>query len=142
MSNISGIGSSSLSVGLNNSLASVPTSQTSGPFSNLNLTSSQQQQIGQILQNAQSQGLTQAQVQTQINAILTPAQQQQLQKDLQSHHHHHRGGSGASPSSSSSQTDAFGIPTSISSGSSIGTQAIGNIAASYALQNQPQDTDL
>jgi Spy/CpxP family protein refolding chaperone len=60
-----------------------PFSDPNGPFANLNLTSSQQSQIQQILQSAQSQGLSLDQVNSQINAILTPTQQTAFASDLQ-----------------------------------------------------------
>ena len=44
-------------------------------FANLNLTEQQRTQIRSIFQNAKAQGLTRSQVQDQIKAILTPAQQ-------------------------------------------------------------------
>ena len=52
------------------------------PFANLDLTEDQRKQIRQILQTAQSQGTSQSNVQTQIDAVLTPEQQQLLQADL------------------------------------------------------------
>jgi Spy/CpxP family protein refolding chaperone len=59
------------------------TSSTSlRPFANLNLTEDQRKQIRSIFQTAKSQGLSQTQVQQEINAILTPAQQTTLQSDI------------------------------------------------------------
>lgn len=60
-----------------------PFSDPNGPFANLNLTSDQQSQISQILQDAKSQGLTFDQINTKINAILTTAQQTTFASDLQ-----------------------------------------------------------
>jgi Spy/CpxP family protein refolding chaperone len=54
----------------------------SDPFANLNLTSAQQSQIEQIFTSAKTNGTSQTGVQSQINAILTPTQQQQLQSNL------------------------------------------------------------
>ena len=75
------------------------------PFANLDLSEDQRTQIRQIMSDARSQGLSESQVQTQINAVLTPQQQQTLQQDVQTaqssgsgHHHHHSHGSGG-PSS-------------------------------------------
>jgi Spy/CpxP family protein refolding chaperone len=65
-----------------------------GPFANLDLTADQQKQIASILSDAQSKNLSPSQVQSQINAVLTPTQQQQLQTDvqaLQARHHHGAG---------------------------------------------------
>ena len=61
-----------------------PFNDPNGPFANLNLTSSQQSQIQQILQNAGSQGLSPDQVNDQINAVLTASQQTTFAGDLQS----------------------------------------------------------
>jgi signal transduction histidine kinase len=146
MSGISGI-SGSLFTSANNALVTTPnattpnptTTQTANAFANLNLTQSQQTQIQQILQNAQTQGLSPQQVQTQINAVLTPTQQLALQKDLQSRHHHHHGGGGSSSTSSSNDdTDEFGIPTTLASASTNSASTISTIAASYAVQSQLQ----
>ena len=52
-------------------------------LSNLNLSSSQQSQINTILQNASSDGLSQSDVLTQIETVLTPAQQSALLQDVQ-----------------------------------------------------------
>jgi Spy/CpxP family protein refolding chaperone len=49
------------------------------PFANLDLSESQRTQIRTILKNAQSQGLAPDAVQSQIAAVLTAAQQAQLQ---------------------------------------------------------------
>jgi Spy/CpxP family protein refolding chaperone len=67
------------------------TSQTGGststslrPFADLNLTEDQRKQIRSIFKTAASQGLSQSEIQQEINAILTPAQQTTLQGDLAS----------------------------------------------------------
>jgi Spy/CpxP family protein refolding chaperone len=97
--------------GVNNSLGTAQQGDGSSsmrPFANLNLTSDQRSEIRSILSNAKSQGTSEAQVQTQINAVLTPQQQQTLQTDQQQgqgtqaghHHHHHHGGGGSSSTSS------------------------------------------
>jgi Spy/CpxP family protein refolding chaperone len=81
------------------------------PFANLDLTAGQRTQIRSILSNAKSQGTSESQVQSQINAVLTPQQQQTLQTDLQQgqgsqagHHHHHHGGSSSASTSTGSST--------------------------------------
>lgn len=77
-----------------------------GPFANLNLTADQQQQIASIFSSAQSQNLSPSQVQDQIDSVLTPQQQQQLQTDLQqAHGHHHHGGGHGGNDSLASQLD-------------------------------------
>lgn len=53
------------------------------PFSNLNLTEDQRTKIRSILQTAKSQGTSQSDVQSQVNAVLSPSQQQTLQSNLQ-----------------------------------------------------------
>ena len=64
------------------------TSQTGGtsnslrPFANLNLTEDQRTQIRSIFKTAKTDGSTQAQIQQQIFAILTPTQQTTLQSDI------------------------------------------------------------
>lgn len=141
VSGISGIGSSYL-VNATNTSATIASSQQAGLLGSLNLTQSQQQQIGQILQNAQNQGLSPIQVQNQIYNVLTPAQQQQLQNEVgKQRHHHHHGGSGGASAIANDDSDAFGIPTSITSGTSSGTQAIGDIAASFWAQSQQQNAN-
>ena len=107
------------------------------PFANLDLSEQQRTQIRSIFQSAQSGGLSQSQVQDQINAVLTPAQQQTLQSDVQTaqgatpgHHHHHHHGAGGSSSASSGQTTSAGTSTAASSSS-----ASGGLTES-AIQNQ------
>jgi hypothetical protein len=107
-------------------------------FANLNLTQAQQQQIGQILQNAKNGNLSSTQLQSQIDSVLNPQQLAQLKSELHHHHHHHASQSSSSSSSSTSGTtsdeDAFGvtIPTSASPG----TQSIGDAAATFWAQSQ------
>jgi hypothetical protein len=71
-----------------------------GPFANLNLSSQQQQQIAQIFnQSSSGNGQSWGQLLNQVNAILTPQQQQTLQGDVKSlrggHHQHDAGSSDA-----------------------------------------------
>lgn len=90
------------------------------PFANLDLSSQQRTQIRQILGNAKSQGLSQSQVQSQIDGVLTPQQQQTMQTDLQQsqgsstsghhHHHGHHGGGQSSAASASSDTTTTTTP--------------------------------
>ena len=81
-----------------------------GPFANLNLTPQQQQQIQSILsQNASGKKLTPRELMGQVEALLTPQQQQLMRNDLQtlrSHHHHHGHGHahGSTDSTSLSNT--------------------------------------
>jgi Spy/CpxP family protein refolding chaperone len=66
-------GSSSQTGGTSNSLR---------PFANLDLTEDQRTQIRSIFKTAKTDGSTQAQIQQQIFAILTPTQQTTLQNDI------------------------------------------------------------
>ncbi|HZZ00018.1 MAG TPA: hypothetical protein VFE36_10620 [Candidatus Baltobacteraceae bacterium] len=75
------------------------------------------------------------------NLNLTPAQQSQLQQDLQGRHHHHHHGGGGSSSIGSDGTEAFGIPSSISAGSSTATHSISDVAAAFSLQAQLQSNN-
>ena len=61
-----------------------PFTDANGPFANLDLTSSQQSQVSQILSDAQSEGLTFSQVNSQISSILTTTQQTSFESDLAS----------------------------------------------------------
>jgi Spy/CpxP family protein refolding chaperone len=103
--------------GVNDPLAAAQQNGSAGTslrtFANLDLTADQRTQIRTILNNAKSQGTSEAQVQSQIAGVLTPQQQQTLQADQQQgqgssagHHHHHHGGqsSGASSTTSSTST--------------------------------------
>ena len=53
-------------------------SASTNPLAGLNLSSTQQRQIGQILQSAQTNGTSPADVIKQIDSVLTTSQQQQL----------------------------------------------------------------
>lgn len=105
--------------GVNDPLAAAQQNGSAGTslrtFANLDLTADQRTQIRTILNNAKSQGTSEAQVQSQIAGVLTPQQQQTLQADQQQgqgssagHHHHHHGGqsSGASSTTSSTSTSS------------------------------------
>jgi Spy/CpxP family protein refolding chaperone len=81
-----------------------PFADPNGPFANLDLTAAQQQQIAQIFSQGSGQssgsggqsGQSLSQLLGQVNALLTPQQQQTLQSDLKSlrqEHHHHSGDS-------------------------------------------------
>jgi hypothetical protein len=132
--NISGVSSLSQWLGVSN--ANAPATQANvspqddGPFASLNLSAQQQQQITQILQGAQSQGLPLSQVRSQINAVLTPQQQAQLQQQ-QGHHRHHHGNT-TTTASPVTNTDEFGIPNNTSA--TPGLSAIADLAASFQFQ--------
>ncbi len=111
-------GIQSVSVSASTSYASVGTqSQSLQQFSNLNLTEAQRTQLRSIFTAAKQNGTSQTNVQSQVSAVLTPAQQQTLTGDLKAgggHHHHHGGGSSSSQSSattSGSSTSATSSAT-------------------------------
>lgn len=85
-----------------------PFADPNGPFANLNLTSQQQQQIAQIFsQSASGNRQSWNQILSQVNAILTPQQQQTLQSDvktLRANHQHQKDGS-SNASNSLSELD-------------------------------------
>ncbi len=60
-----------------------PFSDPNGPFANLNLSSSQQSQIQQIISSGQQSGESLSQINAQISAVLTPTQQTAFATDLQ-----------------------------------------------------------
>jgi Spy/CpxP family protein refolding chaperone len=134
---------------INSSQAPLPlgaaTSQQQTLFANLNLTSTQASQIQQIINTAQSQGLSESKVQSNINALLTPAQQATLASNLasagtpHSHHSHQRAGKASDAVSAAGDTDEFGIPTRLPSNGS--TNAIGNIASAFAARSQLASSD-
>ncbi len=109
------------------------TSASLRPFANLDLTEDQRSKLRSIFQTAKSQGTSQADVQSQISAVLTPAQQATLQSDVQNaqgarsgHHHHHGGGgrSGSSSDSSSAATSAAAAPTDALGAPLAGTDSV------------------
>jgi Spy/CpxP family protein refolding chaperone len=114
-----------------------PFADPNGPFANLNLTASQQSQIAQILQSAPSQGLTFDQVNSQISAILTTAQQTTFQSDLKNLPPPPQGGRppgpppGPPPGSNSSSSSS-----STSTSSSSTTDALDNLTLTTTQQSQ------
>jgi hypothetical protein len=122
-------------------------SSLTGPFSNLNLTAQEQTDIQSILQTAQSGTLSFAQLASKIDGVLTPAQQQTFQSDLQTaqatgqHHHHHYHGSGArSTTAIDSGTDAFGVSSTDDSSSTdaAASSLFSDLAAQIGIQTQLQ----
>jgi Spy/CpxP family protein refolding chaperone len=114
-------GIQSVSVSASQSYASVGTQsqQSLQPFSNLNLTEAQRTQLRSIFTAAKQNGTSQADVQSQVNAVLTPAQQQTFASDLKAgggHHHHHH-----SESSSSSQPSASTVGSTSATSSTSAT---------------------
>jgi hypothetical protein len=119
---MSGIQSVSVSAAQTYVTVSPQNQQSLQPFSNLDLTEAQRAQLRTIFSAAKQDGTSQADVQKQINAILSPAQQQTLAGDLKargahSGHHHHD--SNASAVTSSGTADPTEPATSASPDSSI-----------------------
>jgi Spy/CpxP family protein refolding chaperone len=98
-----------------------PFNDPDGPFANLNLTSSQQSQIQQILQAAQSEGLSLDQVNDAIDGVLTSSQQSTFASDLQNL----PGANAQSPSSTTS-----------SSSTSSATNIFDNLSLTSSQQSQ------
>jgi hypothetical protein len=137
ISGTSGIGSAAYIPSIANTAQST-TSSLPAALTNLNLSQTQQTQISQFLQNAQSGNVTSAQLKSEIESVLTPSQLAQLNSEHHGHHHHHAGQSSSSTDSTSGTTsdeDAFGvtIPTSTTSA---GTQSISNAATTFWAQSQ------
>ena len=127
-----------------------PFADPNGPFANLNLTSSQQSQIQQILQNAQSQGLSPDQVNSQINAVLSSSQQSSFASDLQNLT---PGGSQPSSTTTAGTSDIFDnlnltpsqkseIQTILQSASSDGLSASDVFTQIQSVLSQPQQATL
>jgi len=100
MSFISSVASSSLFA---TTIANTTTSSLR-PFANLDLTEQQRTQIRAIFQQAKTQGLSQTQIQQQINAVLTPAQQTTLQNDISQFQSQNSAATGTSSSTSSTSS--------------------------------------
>jgi Spy/CpxP family protein refolding chaperone len=93
-----------------------PFADPNGPFANLNLTATQQQQIAQLIsQNSNNGTQTPTQLFSQVESVLTPQQQQTLQSDLETlktQHHHHHHGSGDSASSATNPLSQLDLSSS------------------------------
>ncbi len=121
---------------------------TGDPFSNVNLSAQQKSQITSIISNAQSQGLSFSEVKNEIANVLSGTQQQMLRSDLHAlrgKHHDRSGGSAAGAAASSTagtSTDAWGVPvpSTVASSTQTGLSALSDIAASYAVQSQTQNS--
>lgn len=135
--------------------------QSLRPFANLDLSEQQRTQVRSVFQNAKSQGLTQAQVKDQIDAILTPDQQATLQADQAAqpaqpsqpdvqnapsansgHHHHHHHGAGGSSSSSSDPTAASSSSAASSSAGLTETDVQNQVLAAASLTQQQIQNDV
>jgi hypothetical protein len=129
MFSMSGI--QSVSVTASQSFASVGTQgqQSLQPFGNLDLTEAQRTQIRSIFTSAKQDGTSQSDVQNQVNAVLTPAQQKTLAGDKAAgsgHHHHHHHESEATSQTSAAPNGSAPAASSTSSTSTI-LSAITNI---------------
>jgi hypothetical protein len=129
---MSGIQSVSVSAAQSYASVGVQSQQSLQPFANLDLTEAQRTQLRSIFSAAKQNGTSQADVESQVNAVLTPAQQQALATDIKadggrSGRHHHQ----AAQSSSTSQASAAESATSASASS-----ATTVLAAVTNIQNQ------
>jgi Spy/CpxP family protein refolding chaperone len=86
-----------------------PFTDPNGPFANLDLSSSQQSQIQQIISSGQQNGESLSQINAQISAVLTPTQQATFTADLQNLPQPGGSQSSSSTSSSSAGTSNSGI---------------------------------
>jgi hypothetical protein len=129
-------GIQSIAVSAAQSYASVGTQaqQSLQPFSNLNLTEAQRVQLRSVFSSAKQNGTSQADVQKQVSAVLTPAQQQTLSGDLKAgagrsgHHHHHASDSSptlasSSPSASTSSSTPSPVSTILDAVTNVQNQA-------------------
>jgi len=144
-------GIQSLSVSATQSYASVGTQsqQSLQPFANLDLTEAQRTQLRSIFATAKQNGTSQADVQKQVNAVLTPAQQQTLASDLKAggghfghHHHHDSDGSSASSTPSSSAASASTAASGSSSSSSTILDLVTNVQNQAAAAQSTLDKNL
>ena len=115
-----------LSVSASQSYASVGTQsqQSLQPFSNLDLTEAQRTQLRSIFTAAKQNGTSQADVQGQVSAVLTPAQQQTLASDLKAsggHQHHHRSEGSSSSESSATASGSTSATLATSADTTIDT---------------------
>jgi hypothetical protein len=133
-----------LSITASQSLASAsPQSQQSlQPFANLDLTQAQRTSLRSIFTNAKQNGTSQAQVQQQVDAVLSPAQQKTLQSDLSAFRaeHHHHGQADAAPADSAASTGSASGTTPTAASSTTALSLIANVqnqiaAATSTLNN-------
>jgi len=117
---MSGIQSASVSAAQSYATVGTQTQQSLQPFANLDLTAAQRTQLRSIFASAKQNGTSQADVQKEVNAALTPAQQQTLASDIKAggghfggHHHHHD-----TDASSTQSSGATSGPTQASASSS------------------------
>ncbi len=106
-------GIQSVSVSAAQSFASVGTQaqQSLQPFANLDLSEAQRTQLRSIFTSAKQGGTSQADVASQVAAVLTPAQQQTLASDIKAgpsggHHHHHERSDSSSASPAAAEAPA------------------------------------
>jgi hypothetical protein len=129
---MSGIQSVSVSAAQSYATVGTQTQQSLQPFTNLDLTEAQRTQLRSVFASAKQNGTSQAAVQKEVNAVLTPAQQQTLARDIKAdgghfggRHHHHDGD--ASTTQSSGTTSAATQASASTSPSSSILDVITNI---------------
>jgi hypothetical protein len=113
-------GIQNVSVSASQSYASVSTQaqQSLAPFGNLNLTEAQRTQLRSIFSAAKADGTSRADVQKEVNGVLTPAQQQTLASDIKpggSHFGHRKPEDSGSTTQTSATSDASAEPASSAS---------------------------
>jgi hypothetical protein len=113
-------GIQSISVNAAQTYASVGSQnqQSLVPFSNLDLTEAQRTKLRSIFTSAKQNGTSKADVQKQVDAVLSPAQQQALTNDLKAGFGHHR-----PPPPPSADTTTAQASSSPSSSSTTATSA-------------------
>jgi hypothetical protein len=100
---------------------------TGSPFANLNLSSTQSASIASILASAKQSGASRADVQKQIDAVLTTAQQQTLASDIQAHQPPPNAAAAGASASADSASDAASSDAASTSSSSSVDAAVTNV---------------
>jgi Spy/CpxP family protein refolding chaperone len=142
---MSGIQSVSVSAAQSYASVGAQSQQSLQPFANLDLTEAQRTQLRSIFSAAKQNGTSQADVESQVNAVLTPAQQQALASDIKAggghsgrHHHQAQNASTSQASPPESATSAAASPptTILAAITNIQNQAVA--AQSTILDNLQQ----
>lgn len=92
------------------------------PFANLNLTSTQQTQIGSLLQSDQAQGTS-----TNFSQVQNVVQN----KQQHSGHHHHHGGGGESSSTADVLSPAYDVQSQAAAADSVNQSTLQNELLQY-----------
>jgi hypothetical protein len=120
--------------------------QPLGPFANLDLTSAQRTQLRSIFTAAKANGTSRSQVQQQVNAVLTPAQQQALKSDQTAftagghQHRHHHSATDATSSDASAAGDLLATSGGGASASSSGVASPASAATKSTAASSAADS--